>query len=88
MFENKEFDMLNKVTYCFRYIGDLLCVNKDQLVDNIMKEIYPQELAVTSDNAVLQANSLDLRLEILTDNTAHKLYDKHDAFWVFDCELS
>ena len=44
-----------------------------------MKEIYPQALALTSDNAVLQTNYLDLSLEILNDNITHKLYDKRDA---------
>ena len=45
-----------------------------------MKEIYPQELALTSDNAVLQANYLDLSLEISNNKITHKLYDKRDAF--------
>ena len=51
----------------------------------VMKEIYPQELALTSDNAVLQANYLDLSLEISNNKITHKLYDKHD---VFNCEFS
>ena len=79
-FENKEFDILNKFNYCFRYIDDLLCINNDQLMDVVMKEIYPQELALTSDNAVLQANYLDLSLEISNNKITHKLYDKRDAF--------
>ena len=79
-FENKEFDILNKFNYCFRYIDDLLCINNDQLMDVVMKEIYPQELASTSDNAVLQANYLDLSLEISNNKITHKLYDKRDAF--------
>ena len=53
-YENKEFEKLKKFNYCFRYIDDLLCINNDQLMDSMMKEIYPKELALTSDNACLQ----------------------------------
>ena len=79
-FENKEFDVLNKFKHCFRYIDDLLCINNDQLMDTVMSEIYPQELALTSDDAILKVNYLDLSLEISNGKITHKLYDKRDAF--------
>ena len=33
MLNNKKFDVLKKIQYCFRYIDDLLCINNDQLMD-------------------------------------------------------
>ena len=45
-----------------------------------MTEIYPPELALTSGNAVLKANYLDLGLEIKNGRIHHKLFDKRDAF--------
>ena len=35
----------------FRYIYNLLCINNDQSMDNVMTEIYPPELSLTSDEA-------------------------------------
>ena len=46
-YENKEFDILRKFNYCFRYIDDLLCITNDQFMDSIMKEIYPKELSLS-----------------------------------------
>ena len=63
-FEKKEYDSLDKFLYCSRYIDDLLCINNDQLMDDIKSEIYPEELSLTSDDAVLQTHYLDLDLEI------------------------
>ena len=63
-FDKKEFDVLKKFQLCFRYIDDLLCINNDQLMDDVMTNIYPKELSLTSDDAVLQSHYLDLDLEI------------------------
>ncbi len=79
-FDNKEFDILKKFNNCFRYIDDLLCIDNDELMGEFMTEIYPPELALTSDNAVLKANYLDLGLEIKNGRIHHKLFDKRDAF--------
>ena len=79
-YENKEFDILRKFNYCFRYIDDLLCINNDQFMDSVMKEIYPKELSLTSDNAVLKAHYLDLDLDIVHDKIEYKLFDRSDAF--------
>ena len=79
-YENKEFDILRKFNYCFRYIDDLLCINNDQFMDSVMKEIYPKELSLTSDNAVLKAHYLNLDLYIFHDKIEYKLFDKRDAF--------
>ena len=62
--KNKEYDILEKFKYCFRYIDDLLCINNDQMMDNAMKDIYPPELSFTSDDATEQANHLDLSISI------------------------
>ena len=79
-FNNKEFDILKKFNKCFRYIDDLLCIDNDELMEEVMTEIYPPELALTSDNAVLKANYLDLGLEIKNGRIHHKLFDKREAF--------
>ena len=78
--ENKEFDVLNKFNVCFRYIDDLLCINNHQSMDDVMTDIYPKELSLTSDNAVLQCHYLDLDLEIRNNKIHSKLFDKRDAF--------
>ena len=80
MLEEKQYDILSKFKYCFRYIDDLLCIKNDQLMDTYMLEIYPQELSLTSDDAILTTNYLDLRLEIKHDKIHTCLFDKRDAF--------
>ena len=45
-------------------------------MDSIMKEIYPKEYSLASDNAVLKAHYLELDL----DKIEFKLVDKRDAF--------
>ena len=80
MFKEKKFDVLKKFNNCFRYIDDLLCINNDQLMDDVMTNIYPKELSLTSDDAVLQSHYLDLDLEIRNGNIHSKLFDKRDAF--------
>ena len=62
--EKKEFDILRKFKFCFRYIDDLLCINNDGTMESVMKDIYPKELALTSDDATTHAHYLDLDLEI------------------------
>jgi hypothetical protein len=57
-FKNKEFDLLKKFNSCFPYIDDLLCIDNDEFMEKVMTEIYPQELALTSDNAVLKGKLL------------------------------
>ena len=79
-YEKKEFDDLKKFNFCFRYIDDLLCINNDQLMDNAIHEIYPKELALTSDDAILNTHYLDLDLQIINNKLNSKLFDKRDAF--------
>jgi hypothetical protein len=49
-------------------------------MDDVMTEIYPPELSLTSDNAVLKSDYLDLSLEIKNGKIHTKLFDKRDAF--------
>ena len=79
-FKEKDSDTLNKFNHCFRYIDDLLCLNNDELMEDVMNEIYPKELALTSDDAVLQSHYLDLDIEIINGKFHTKLFDKRDAF--------
>ena len=78
--EDKDFDTLNKFKHCFRYIDDLLCLNNDELMENVMTDIYPKELALTSDHADFQSHYLDLDIMIKNDKFHTKLFDKRDAF--------
>ena len=79
-FEDKDFDTLNKFKHCFRYIDDLLCLNNDELMESVMTDIYPKELALTSDHADFQSHYLDLDIMIKNDKFHTKLFDKRDAF--------
>jgi hypothetical protein len=79
-FRNKEFDTLNKFKHCSRHIDDLLCLNNDGVMEEVIGDIYPKELALTSDMAVLQSHYLDLDIEIKNDKFHTKLFDKRDAF--------
>ena len=54
--------------------------NNDQSMDIVKSEIYPKELSLTSDEAVLQTHYLDLDLEIRDNKIHSKLFDKRDAF--------
>ena len=76
----KKFKTLYKFNHCSRFIDDLLCLNNDGLMDSAMHEIYPKELMLTSDDAILRSHYLDLDLEIRDGKFFTKLYDKRDAF--------
>ena len=78
--ENKDFDMSYKFNHCYRYIDDLLCINNDQTMDEVMSDIYPKELSLTSDDAILTVNYLDLRIAIKDSKIHTSLFDKRDAF--------
>jgi hypothetical protein len=45
-----------------------------------MTEIYPPELSLTTDNAVVQSDYLDLSLEIKNGKIHTSLFDKRDTF--------
>ena len=50
------------------------------MMDKYMAEIYPKELSLTSDKAILQSDYLDLDLEIRNGKIHTSLFDKRDAF--------
>jgi hypothetical protein len=54
--------------------------NNDELMDTYMTEIYPPELSLTTDNAVVQSDYLDLSLEIKNGKIHTSLFDKRDTF--------
>ena len=72
--------IVNSFSHCFRYIDDLLCINNDQLMEKMVSKIYPEELVLTSDNAVLEVNYLHLNFSIIDDKIRYKLYDKRDSY--------
>ena len=49
-------------------------------MDGVMSDIYPKELSLTSDDAILPTNYLDLRIDIKDNNIHTSLFDKRDAF--------
>ena len=50
------------------------------MMDDVMTEIYPPELSLTNDAATVQANYLDLSIEIKNDKNHTSLFDKRDTF--------
>ena len=48
-------------------------------MDTVITEIYPQELSLTSDDATVQANYLDLSIEIKNGKIHTSLFDKRDV---------
>ena len=66
---------------CSRYIDDLLLINNDDLMKEVMTEIYPKELVlVPDDNNGCTAPFLDLQLLITEGVISTSIYDKRDAF--------
>ena len=49
-------------------------------MESVMTDIYPKELALTSDHADFQSHYLDLDIMIKNDKFHTKFYDKRDAF--------
>ena len=49
-------------------------------MDRVLSDIYPKELSLTSDDAILSTNYLDLRIEIRNNKIHTSLFDKRDAF--------
>ena len=49
-------------------------------MSKVMSDIYPEELALTSDDAISQVNYLDLTLTIKAHQITYKLFDKRDSF--------
>ena len=47
-------------------------------MDEVINDIYPSELSLTSDNAIMKSNYLDLILEIRNDKIHTSLFDKRD----------
>ena len=56
MHRKNKTDFLKKFDFCSRYIDDLLCINNDELMDKVMADIYPSELSLTSDYAIMKSN--------------------------------
>ena len=50
------------------------------MMDDVITEIYPPELSLTSDEATVQANYLDLSIEIKNGKIHTSLFDKRDTF--------
>ena len=60
----KNFDRLYKFNRSCRYLDDLLLLNNDNNMEKFKNSIYPNELAISSDDeSDQQVNYLDLNLE-------------------------
>ena len=55
----------------------LLCIKNNQFMDEVMTEIYPEELKLTNDNAVLESHYLDFGFR---NSIWPLLFDERDAF--------
>ena len=64
-----------------RYIDDLLLANNDDLMIEVMKDIYPKELVLVPDDSDgLSTPFLDLQLVIKDGVVSTSIFDKRDAF--------
>ena len=77
----KNYPTLNAFKNCCRYIDDLLIANNDDLMINVMEDIYPKELILVPDDSDgLAAPFLDLQLVVKNGVVSTSIFDKRDAF--------
>ena len=78
--ENK-MDILNKFKSCSRYIDDLLLINNFDCMNEVMSEIYPEELILFPEDGDGQSTHfLDLNIDIRDGFISTSIYDKRDSF--------
>ena len=79
--EQKKYSYINAFKNSCRYIDDLLLANNNDLMMEVMKDIYPEELVLVPDDSDgLSAPYLDLLIIIKDDVVSSSIYDKRDAF--------
>ena len=67
--------------HCGRYIDDLCLINNDDLMKDVMSDIYPEELVlVPEDSDGHSCSFLDLQVEIKDSVITTSIFDKRDAF--------
>ena len=74
-------DILNKFKSCSRYIDDLLEINNFDSMNELMSEIYPEELILIPEDGDGQSTHfLDLNIDIRDGFISTSIYDKRDSF--------
>ena len=70
-----------KLSDCFRFIDDLLCLNHGEKLAKAKHEIYPAELCLNRENKTNRAvRFLDLKMSIEGSRINTALFDKRDEF--------
>lgn len=77
----KNYSSIKAFKHCCRYIDDLLLANNDDLMIEVMKDIYPKELVLVPDDSDgLSTPFLDLQLVVKDGVVSTSIFDKRDAF--------
>ena len=77
----KNYSAMYAFKHCCRYIDDLLIANDDDLMIQVMEDIYPKELVLVPDDSDGLATSfLDLQLTVKNSVVSTSIFDKRDAF--------
>ena len=79
--KKKQYDILNHLKFCCRYIDDLLLINNNDLMNTMMSQIYPKELVlVPEEGDGKSTHFLDLNIVINDGFISTSIYDKRDSF--------
>ena len=79
--KEKNHKVLQLFRSCGRYIDDLCLINNNDLMKEVMADIYPKELELVPDDTDgLSCPFLDLNIIIKDHIISTSIYDKRDAF--------
>lgn len=77
----KNYPKLNAFKHCCRYIDDLFLANNDDVMKEVMTDIYPNGLVLVPDGSDgLSTPFLDFQLAIDNGVISTSIFDKRDAF--------
>ena len=69
-----------KFAYCFRYIDDLYCLNNDNEMQKVRKQVYPLLELEKQNSSDRSVEFLDVEYSIKGGRVICRPYDKRDAF--------
>ena len=79
--ESNDSKFLEKLTNIFRFQDDLFSVNDDGLFENVLGDIYPEEMKISKTNiSSSKCSYLDLLVSIYKGKFRIKLFDKRDDY--------
>ena len=81
LIESNDSKSLEKLTNIFRFQDDLFSVNDDGLFENVLGDIYPEEMKISKTNiSSSKCSYLDLLVSIYKGKFRIKLFDKRDDY--------